>query len=218
MRQGLHRIIVVAAALWASTPSRSDACGNVVVATDKTVAAVKEAEKILNDGDPAEARRRISALFGHAPERNRRAHAKHICEVDLISDADAFSEKTPSAKGLTDRARRIIFLSNIRLYDCQGESPAERLAQDVEMLEAFAKASPNDAAKQADLGEALAKTRPREARKILERLAKRDVVSTPYAYAALARLRAADGDEKGRDEALARCKPMAKVKSICRLQ
>jgi predicted Zn-dependent protease len=216
MRQGLHRIIVVAAALWASTPSRGDACPNAVLATDKTVAAVKEAEKILDDGDPAEALRRIRALLGQVRPRNRRAPAKHICE--FISDADEFEAKTPSANGLTDRAHRIISLSNIRIDDCQGEKRAELLAQASSMLEEFAKARPNDAAKQADLGEALAKTRPREARKILEGLAKRDVVSTPYAYAALARLRAADGDEKGRDEALARCKPMAKVESICRLQ
>ena len=216
MRQGLHQIIAVAAALWASTPSRGDACVNAVLATDKTVAAVKEAEKTLADGDPAAALRRIRALLGQAPPRNRRAPAKHSCE--FISDADAFEEKTPSAKGLTNRALRIISLSNIRIDDCQGEKRAELLAQAVEMLEEFAKASPNDAAKQTDLGEALAKTRPREARKILERLAKRDVVSTAYAYAALARLRAADGDAKGRDEALARCKPMTKVKSICRLQ
>ena len=64
MRQGLHRILVVAAALWASTPSRGDACVNAVLATDKTVSAVKEAEKILADGDPAEALRRIRALLG----------------------------------------------------------------------------------------------------------------------------------------------------------
>lgn len=55
-------IIAAVAALWALTPSRSDACGNAVLATDKTVAAVKEAEKILDDGDPVEARRRIQDL------------------------------------------------------------------------------------------------------------------------------------------------------------
>ena len=216
MRQGLHRILVVAAVLWASTPSRGDACVNAVLATDKTVSAVKEAEKSLADGDPAEALRRIRALLGQAPPRNRRAPAKPICE--FISDADAFEEKTPSARGLTDRAHRIISLANVRIDGCKGEERAKLLAQAVEVLEGLAKASPNDAAKQADLGEALAKIRPREARKTLEKLVKRDVVSTPYAYAALARLRAADGDEKGRDGALARCKLMAKVKSICRLQ
>jgi hypothetical protein len=216
MGQGLHRIVVVAAALWASTPSRGDACMNGVLATDKTVAAVKEAEKTLDEGDPAEALRLVRASLGQVRPRNRREPAKHSCE--LIGEEDAFEENTPRTKGLTKRARRIISLSNIRIDGCKGEKRAEVLAQAVEVLEALAKASPKDAAKQADLGEALAKTSPRQARKILEGLAKRDVVSTPYAYAALARLRAADGDEEGRDEALARCKPMAKVKSICKLQ
>ncbi|MFT3766473.1 MAG: hypothetical protein QM820_13310 [Minicystis sp.] len=86
------------------------------------------------------------------------------------------------------------------------------------MLERLVRERPNDAAKQSDFGEGLAKTQPADARKILEDLAKRDVVTTPYAYAALARLRAAAGDTKGRDEALAKCKPMAKVASICTLE
>jgi predicted Zn-dependent protease len=221
MRQGLHRIILVVAAAILSTltPSPGDACENAVLATEKTVAAVKDAEKILNNGDPAEALRRLRALLGQQVRpRKRRPPAKHICELELISDADAFAETTPSAKGLTRRAHRIISLSNIRIDDCRGKKRAKLLAQAVEALEEAAKASPNDAVKQADLGEALAKTKPSEAKKILEGLAKRDVVPTPYAYAALARLRAAGGDEKGRDEALARCKQMAKVESICRLQ
>jgi hypothetical protein len=43
-------------------------------------------------------------------------------------------------------------------------------------------------------------------------------VTTPSGYVTLARLRAADGDAGGRDEALARCRAMAKSTSICALQ
>lgn len=200
VRERFRGIIPLVAALWALAPSPAGACGNSVLATDKTVAAVKEAEKILDDGDPAEARRRIEALMG---------------------DADEFDERTPSAKGLTNRARRIISLANVRIDDRQGERRKVLLANAVFVLSRLADASPNDAAKQADLAEALAKTNAGKAKKILEDLAKRDVVATPYAYAALARLRAANGDEKGRDEALGKCKQMAraeKVESICKLE
>lgn len=197
----MFRVIIAAvAALWALTPSRGDACGNAVLATDKTVAAVKEAEKILDDGAPVEARRRIQ---------------------DLLGGGEAFDERTPSAKGLTKRAHRIIALADVRIDDRQGERRKVVLANAVSVLSRLADDSPDDAAKKADLAEALAKTHAGKAKKILEDLAKRDVVATAYAYAALARLRASDGDEKGRDEAMTRCKQMAKpekVASICKLK
>jgi hypothetical protein len=191
-------MIALAALLAATLAPRTDACMNEVLATDEAIAAVKEAEKVLDDGDPAKARKGVLKALGGASE---------------------FKESTPSSKGLTNRARRILSLAFVRL-DPDGHGPEVRktlLDQAVATLEKLAKASPNDAAKRTDLGEALAKTKPAEARKILEDLAKLDVVTTPYAYAALARLRAASGDTKGRDEAIARCKPMAKVGAICKL-
>lgn len=191
---------MIIAALWALTPSRGDACENAVLATDESVAAVQEAEKILNGGDPVEARRRIRQLLG---------------------GADEFNERTPSAKGLTKRAKRILALADVRLDDLRSKHRKDFLSNAVWVLSRLADDSPGDAAKKADLAEALAKTNAGKAKKILEDLAKRDVVATPYAYAALARLRASDGDEKGRDEAMARCKQMAKpekVESICKLK
>ncbi len=185
------------AALFALAPAHAHACENAVLATNEVIAGVKEAEKILNQGDPTQARSRIEALLG---------------------SADAFDERTPSAKGLTNRAMRIIHLANVRIDDRQGEFRKVLLTNAVEFLSSVVKDSPNDPAKKADLGEALAKTDPSKAKKILEDLATRDLVTTPYAYAALARLRAADGDEKGRDDAVAKCKQMAKVESICKLK
>jgi hypothetical protein len=198
-RQRSLMLIAAVAALWALPPSRGDACENAVLATDESVASVKKAEEILNGGDPVEARRRIHEILG---------------------GADEFDERTPSAKGLTKRAKRIIALANVRLDDLRSEHREVLLDNAVLVLSRLAEDSPGDAAKKADLAEALARTNAGKAKKILEDLAKRDVVATPYAYAALARLRASDGDEKGRDEAMARCKQMAKpekVRSICKL-
>ncbi len=196
-RRRIYGIIPIVAALSALAPADAIACENAVLATDKDIAAVKEAEKILNAGDPVEARRRIKAIMG---------------------GADEFEEETPSAKGLTNRAKRIIALADVRIDDRKGEFRKVILNNAVYVLSTISKESPNDPAKKADLGEALAKTNPPKAKKILEDLASRDIVTTPYAYAALARLRAADGDEKGRDEAVAKCKQMAKVESICKLE
>lgn len=196
-RQRSPRIIAAAAALLALAPSRGDACENAVLATDRSVAAVKEAEALLDGGDPAKARRRIK---------------------EILDGAEAFDERTPGAKGLTRRANRILALASVRIDD-RSEYREILLDSAVQVLSRLADASPGDAAKQADIAEALARTSARKARKILEDLARRDLVATPYAYAALARLRAADGDEKGGDEAIARCKQMArpeKVMTICK--
>ncbi|HRI72317.1 MAG TPA: hypothetical protein PK156_49120 [Polyangium sp.] len=190
-------ILPIVAALSALVPADAIACGNVVLATDKAIATVKEAEKLLNDGNPAEARLKIEAL---------------------MNGASGFDEQTPSAKGLANRANRIISLANVRIDDRKGEGRRVILGGAVYFLSRIAKDNPNDAAKMTDLGEALAKTNPPKAKKILEDLAARDIMTTPYAYAALARLRAADGDEKGRDDAVAKCKQMAKVESICKLE
>lgn len=194
----MRRALPLLAALAAFAPARSDACMNAVLATEKSIAGVKEAEQILNDGDPAKAQRRIKAL---------------------LDGADRFREETPSAKGLNERAQRILALADIRL-DAKGRSDEYReaiLSDAVETMKRLARTSPNDAAKQSDLGEALERSKPGAAKKILDDLATRDLVTHAYAYAALARLRGADGDEKGRDAALARCNRMAKVKSICRI-
>jgi hypothetical protein len=188
--------ILAAVVASAAVPSPSDACGNAVLATDKVVAAVKEAEQILDDGDPADARARVDAILGQA---------------------EGFGDGTPVSRGLTRRVQRIRALASVRL-DPDGHSGEHRkalLALAVGSLRWLLGDTPNDAAKLSDLGEALAKTSPADARKVLEDLARRDVVATPYAYAALAGLRAAAGDTAGRDEALARCRTMAKAAAIC---
>lgn len=197
IRRRIHGIIPLVVVLSAFAPAPADACENAVLATDEVIAGVKEAEKLLNQGKPAQARGRIEAL---------------------LAGAEGFDEQTPSAKGLTNRAMRIISLANVRIDDRQGAFRKVTLANAVRFLSWLVKDSPNDPAKKTDLGEALAKTDPPKAKKILEDLANRDILTTPYAYAALARLRAADGDVKGRDEAIAKCKQMAKVESTCKLE
>jgi hypothetical protein len=75
----------------------------------------------------------------------------------------------------------------------------------------------DDAVVQSELGEALAKVDGQrdEARTLLEKLAKKDVLTSPHAYRALADLRAAKGDSDGRLAALERCRAMTKDAALC---
>ena len=77
---------------------------------------------------------------------------------------------------------------------------------------------PNDPTVQADLGEALSKL-PRsqgEALVVLQRLADKDLMGSPHAYAALAKLRSARGDSAGAEAATKRCEEMSRSPSVCK--
>lgn len=77
---------------------------------------------------------------------------------------------------------------------------------------------PNDPTVQADLGEALSKLpqHQAEALKILQGLAQKDLMGSPHAYAALAKLRTETGDSTGAEAAVKRCEEMSKVPGVCK--
>jgi hypothetical protein len=194
-------LVLAAAVAVAAAPSRAEACSNAVAEEDPTVAALHDAERALDDGDPAGARDRLPkalvALGAAVPNM-------HVTEI----------------MGLGDRAVRVRALTDVRL-DPGGRMTEERratLERAAAALQKLADEHPNDdAARRTDLAEALARVHPIAAQKVLEDLDARDLMTTPYGYVALARLRAADGDVHGRDEALAKCRPMAATPSICSL-
>jgi hypothetical protein len=75
----------------------------------------------------------------------------------------------------------------------------------------------DDSALQSELGEVLAKVdgRTGEALALLGKLADKDLLASPEAYAALAALRGRTGDAPGREAAIKKCEAMAKEKGAC---
>ncbi len=101
-----------------------------------------------------------------------------------------------------------------------GKTDSERkanLAWAVSTLRAQAKAKKDDPVVLTDLGEALSKIDgdQKEALTLLGGLADKDLIATPQAYAALARLRGDAGDQEGSKHARERCEAMAKAATMC---
>lgn len=83
-------------------------------------------------------------------------------------------------------------------------------------LEEIAETKQDDPALQTELAEGLAKLGKTErAKTTLEGLAKKDLISSPEGWAALAELRGTAGDQAGRQAAMQRCNAMAKQPEMC---
>ena len=101
-----------------------------------------------------------------------------------------------------------------------GQSAQERrtnLEFAVATLEHLSELKKDDPAVQTELAEALAglDDRQAEAKELLEKLAKKDLVSTPEGYATLAKLRKSHGDDAGHVAAVKRCQAMSENPQVC---
>jgi hypothetical protein len=144
--------------------------------------------------------------------------------------------KTPPGDPVIGRAMRVLAVATARengTLDVAKQVPdylhaswlgenkkdaTANLEWSVRTLRAINAGKKDDAVAKSELGEALAKmdSTKKEGRKILEGLAKKDLLTSPEAYKALAELRAAAGDDSGRLAALERCRAMAKDAKICK--
>jgi hypothetical protein len=97
-------------------------------------------------------------------------------------------------------------------------TPKANLEWAVQSLREIDEKRPNDPTVQADLGEALSKTATgqAEALKLLQGLAQKDLMGSPHAYAALAKLRSETGDAAGAEAAIKRCEEMSKTPGVCK--
>lgn len=188
----------------------ANACG-MSVRLDPTpqkptpVQEIAKAEKALEGGQNAAAARTIltsfpkvrSASAGANPLETR---AMRVFALALARSNGAINEKT---LGIASRDEW---------------TPTGNLEWAIAALREIDGKRPNDPAVQADLGEALSKVAhgQDEALKLLGNLAQKDLMGSPFAYAALAKIRSDRGDTAGAATAIKRCEEMSKQPGVCK--
>jgi hypothetical protein len=136
---------------------------------------------------------------------------------------------TAGKDGLETRALRVFALALVRSEGAADEKKAgvattadwtrkANLEWAVQALREVDAKRPNDPSVKADLGEALARLPhgEAEAHTILGGLDTKDLMGSPQAYAALAKLREKKGDAAGAEAAVKRCEEMTKTPGVCR--
>lgn len=209
-----HSAFALAAAaltvLSLAAPTPASACGmsvNLAVRPAKQkakpapspVLEVAAAEHALEQAQPLVAARKVLAVFPgvRSVEGGRRPLETRALRVFALAVVRADGD-LPAAVG-------------------QGWTRAANLEWAVQSLKEIDASRPNEPSLQADLGEAMAHL-PRmrgQALTTLDKLAQKDLMGSPQAYAALSRLRAERGDSTGAAVAMKRCEGMAATPSVC---
>ncbi len=188
------------------------ACGSAIrleptPARPSPVQEIARAEKALEGGQNLAAAQAVLATFprirsvtaGENPLETRALRVFSLAVVRSGGTVDEKQARVASANGVD-------------------WTPASNLQWAVQSLREVDQKRPNDPTVQADLGEALSKTEAGrvEALKILQGLAQKDLMGSPHAYAALAKLRTETGDSAGAEAAIKRCEEMSKTPGICK--
>jgi hypothetical protein len=154
--------------------------------------------------------------------------------IRMIPHIHAYGAATKDP--LVNRSMRVLAVASMRsggdLSALDAELPEElttefagtsesakkaNLEWSVKALKALRKQKKDDATLKSELAEAMAllPETQRKAKKTLERLAQKDLLTSPEAYRALSKLRASAGDTQGAATAQERCRNMARDASIC---
>ena len=186
---------------------------------DRDMQRLSRAEKALKNGRFKRAfklaRRSHSGAIGLALKKGRNAPRIRRSK-----------RQTPAMAKNDRRAIRVMAVATVRTGGKTGlraniagsnQARTQNLSWAVERLRDASKTRPHDSLLKTRLGEALAAL-PRyetEAKEMLESLAKEDLLADAYGYAAFAGVLRATGEREGAEEALKRCRAMARSKSIC---
>jgi Flp pilus assembly protein TadD len=201
---------VLPAAVVVSYAGDASACGSAI-RLDPTpqkptpVQEIARAEKALESGQNLVAAKAILGNFpkirtvtaGQTPLETR---ALRVFSLAVVRSNGSVTEKSAG-------------------FASQGEwLPTANLEWAVQSLREIDQSRPNDPTVQADLGEALSKLAhgQAEALTILQGLAQKDLMGSPHAYAALAKLRTNTGDTSGAEAAIKRCEEMSKTPGVCK--
>jgi hypothetical protein len=226
-RFSLRHLIVafaVAGGMGMVAPS-AEACGDgwwPEVEIDYRVEGIARAEKNLADGNYLASAGAVIRMIPHIrgyKSAQQDAIINRSMRVLAVAMARSGGDLTSIAKELPDFSNDSWLPADVRA-SFAGATAEDRIANlewSVRALKALRKVKKDDAKLASELGEALAQLpeRHNKAKKLLERLANKDLLTSPEAYRALAKLRAEAGDETGRTAALNRCRDMAKDASYC---
>jgi hypothetical protein len=205
-----------ALAMVGTVEGNAKACGGEwvpAVEVDYRPQGIARAEKLLDEGKDAQAAGMVIRMMPHirglkAEKSTLVARAQRILAVTTARSGGALKVRTE----VPDYARG----------SWLGATEKQRTANlewSITALKSVGATKGDDPGVQSDLAEAMSKVAAHraEAKQILEKLAKKDLIASPEAYAALADLRAEAGDSAGQKLALKRCETMAKSSNVCKL-
>jgi hypothetical protein len=211
----MKKIALVIAALaivpaLAAVTSDASACGmsvrlEPVKAKPSPVQEIARAEKSLEGGSNTEAAKTVLANFANvrtvtAGDNPLETRALRVFALAVVRSNGTVNERNAGSWSQTEW------------------TPTANLEWAIQSLREIDAKRPNDPTVQADLGEALSKL-PRtqdESLKMLGALEKKDLMGSPFAYAALAKIRGEKGDTAGQSAAIKRCEEMSKVPGVCK--
>lgn len=206
---------LAALAVSSGMSREAKACGGEwvpAVEIDHRPEGIARAEKALSKGQHAQAAAMVIRMMPHVADLKAKnstlvARAQRILAVAVARNNGAL----PVGKEVPDYAQGTWL----------GKSEKHRalnLEWSIKALRSINEIKKDDPAVQTDLAEALAKVESHraEGHALLEKLAKKDLVATPEAYATLATLRSQAGDAAGQKVALKRCESMAKAANVCK--
>jgi len=215
--------LTVAIACGAYLPE-AEACGGGWFAepeVDYRVMGVAKAEESLKKGDYQAAAGAVVRMIPHIGQYD-----------DVTGDAiinramRVLAVAMSRTDGRIDKKQLPSYMRDLQIGDHwngkKAESGKANLAWSADALKSIAAArkkagKDTDPVLESEMGEAMAKVDEyrAEGKAILERLAAKDLLTSPEAYKTLAELREKDGDQSGRMAALKRCKAMAKDAATC---
>jgi len=209
-RLALFAVALAPAALVLGSAHEAHACG-MSVRLDPTpqkptpVQEIARAEKALEGGQTLTA---AQAILGTFPRIRNATAGTNPLETRALR---VFALALVRSEGTADEKKA-------RVAGAAEWTPRANLEWAVAALREIDEKRPNDPAVQADLGEALSKLPhgQEEAMKLLGKLAQKDLMGSPHAYAALARLKTKTGDSAGAEAAIKRCEEMTKTPGVCK--
>jgi len=201
-----------------AAPSAAHACGGgwwPDETVDHRIQGVANAEKQLEDGHYAAASGAIIRMIPYI--KNYEGTSKDPIARRALRVLAVATARTGGQLALQ---RELPQYLRGTWMGADGADQQVNLNWAVATLSKAAEEKKDDVVLESDLALAMARTDGFEAegRKRLEALAKKDLLTSPEAYAELAKLRAADGDGSGRTAALERCRAMSDEAETCRMQ